>query len=165
MSRLPISIRIRWQWQKICQAFRRRRLGRRTWITIENIDGAIRLPLGEDLSAKREDGDIIISRAVDLASGLEIEMQLLASGEWRWCHTRPCQRTNTHWHFSRLSPQKGQEATEPQRAAIARLWLGIRPPFGLGRCGGPLSAWALSGIDPQEISRRYGTGKRIYLNG
>lgn len=53
--------------------------------------------------------------------------------------------------------------TEAQLRTLARWWLGIDVPFGLTGLGGPVCSWAFRGTDPQELSKKFGDGRKVYL--
>lgn len=131
-----------------------------SWITVEVPHWPpVRVPLGTDWSVGREGAclDICLSRAVDLATGLAIEISITTDGTVRWMRTTP-EKAGLYWHFSReLTGQSpARPPTSAQRRVLAEIWLGMHEPFGLSGLGAPVCEWAFAGTTPDALAAEFG---------
>jgi hypothetical protein len=160
-------------------------------ITLQRDDGTeITLPAEGEHSVKREIGpdnriaDICLEGQVMIGCPIGVEILLRTDGSW--AHWGTSYAANNHYLHIRptgngitevvetTSPsgakvfthrEKLPEPTEAQRETVARWYLDRESrPYGMP-LGGSLCSWAFQGIDAQEVSRRYGSGQRIYLAG
>lgn len=148
----------------------------------------ISLPCGPGAYQREHDADtsqlvdIMLHRDVCLYIGLRIEIAIRSDGSVWFCGTTPIGHENTYWHFARewsaYHPNKvlvpgyrGDEArkiaakqpTSAQLATLARWYLGLDVPFGLGGLGHPVCAWAFRGYTANDLSQQFGDGSPVYL--
>lgn len=126
--------------------------------------------------------DIALSRIA--AVGLPLRLIVLVRADGRideWIADWSRDSENTYWHFDCGSkeyalgnnsfpfdkqPLPGHKPTEAQVRALAEVWLGKRKLFGSiqGGLGGPVAAWVFQDLNsPDEISRKYGDGSRVFV--
>lgn len=67
----------------------------------------------------------------------------------------------SNWYLS-FDAMPTSAPTEAQRRAIARIWLGDKSVVTVGP-NARVSRWAFEGLRPDDVSRIYGTGAKVYL--
>lgn len=126
--------------------------------------------------------DIMLERDVWPGLGLRVEVAVRSDGTVWFAGTKPYSTDNRYWHFSRewafYHPDKldeqgigGDEArkitkrrpTPAQLETLAKLYLGIDEPFGLGGLGMPVCKWAFEGYSADQLSVEFGNGSPVYL--
>jgi hypothetical protein len=133
-------------------------------MTLRDQRGAeVTIPVGP-LDAARVNGDCVLGGNVAINAPAWVEILLHADGTWEHWITRWQDKGNTYLHIQHefMYPQGQPAATEQQRRAVARWWLGIdAKPYGMS-LGQSVCEWAFAGMTPDQISAQYGS--KVYLN-
>lgn len=105
---------------------------------------------------------VTYKRRTPEGAGVEYEALLTHDGRLIVCASAPCRwPINIYMHPVDRDVDT-YPPTEAQRAFIATQWLGND----INLCITPanrICVWAFAGLTPEEVSKRYGDGKPVYL--
>lgn len=128
-----------------------------------NSQGSTRpIPIGQDHNVKRQEGDIVLTRAIAIDLPLKIAIQITAEGAINWWYTEPGDGS-VYWHFSNmpyLFPEQNPErviCTPAQRTTLKKMNGGEIDLWGLrGALGHPVIQWAF-GEEAANLALEYHT--------